>query len=80
MAVNDADPAWSVYADARQKVAELAAGRETALDHIRPLPGHDTDTAKKFRDGAYFLPVVARTQEAFGGLVFSKTPTRGSCR
>lgn len=76
MAVNDADPSWGVYADARQKVADLAAGRETALDRIRPLPGHDEDTAKKFREGAYFLPVVARTQEAFGGLVFSKTPTR----
>lgn len=76
MAVNDADPAWGIHTEARHKVAELAAGREDALGRIRPLPGHDKDTAKKFRDGAYFLPVVARTQEAFGGLVFSKTPTR----
>jgi len=76
MAVNDADPAWGFYADARKKVADLSAGRETALAHVRPLPGHDEPTATKFAEGAYFLPVVARTLEAFGGLVFGKTPTR----
>lgn len=76
MAVNDADPAWSAYGPARAKVADLIAGRETSLHYIRALPGHEADTTQKYREGAYFLPVVARTQEAFGGLVFSKTPTR----
>lgn len=76
MPVDVVDPAWGVYADARLKVAEMHAGRETALKHIRPLPGHDAATKTKFAEGAYFLPVVARTLEAFGGLVFSKTATR----
>lgn len=76
MAVNDRDPAWSAQADNRAKVADLFAGRDTALSYIRALPGHEPATATLFRNGAYFLPVVARTAEAFGGLVFSKTPTR----
>lgn len=76
MAVNDADPIWARYADDRKRVADLHAGRETALPYIRDLPGHDTATAGRFREGAYFLPVVARSVEAFGGLVFAKTPTR----
>lgn len=76
MAVNDRDPAWAVQTDNRAKVADLFSGRDTALSYIRALPGHDETTAKAFRSGAYFLPVVARTAEAFGGLVFAKTPTR----
>lgn len=76
MPVNEADPIWARYAADQQKVADLYAGRETALPYVRSLPGHDTKTADLFRAGAYFLPVVARSVEAFGGLVFAKTPTR----
>lgn len=76
MAVTDRDPAWSAQADNRAKVANLFNGRDTALSYIRALPGHDAETIKLFRAGAYFLPLVARTAEAFGGLVFAKTPTR----
>lgn len=76
MAVNDVDPAWAVYAAARKQTADLFEGRETALPYIRKLPGHDTKTEDRFREGAYFLPLVAKTVEAFGGLVFAKTPTR----
>lgn len=76
MSVRDADPAWRTNAADRTKVAALVAGREDALPYIRPLPGHDTKTADKFRAGAYFLPITARSQEAFGGLVFAKAPMR----
>ena len=76
MPVNDRDPAWAAHSDMRKKVADLHAGRDTALSYIRKLPGHDEVTEKRFREGAYFLPVVARTAEAFGGLVFAKTPAR----
>jgi hypothetical protein len=51
-------------------------GRESAKAYIRPLPGHSTETQTKYRDGAYFLPMTARSAEAFGGLVFAKAPTR----
>lgn len=76
MAVNDRDPAWVVHAGARKKVHDLLSGREDALSYVRALPGHDEATAQRFRAGAYYLPVTARTAEAFSGLVFGKTPTR----
>jgi len=77
MSVRDADPAWQAGVADRAKVAALAAGREASLPYIRPLPGHDVDTTgKKYREGAYFLPITARSQEAFGGLVFAKAPMR----
>lgn len=74
--VNTPDPAWGAHAAARKKVADLYEGREGALAYIRSLPGHSDATAEKFAAGAYFLPLVAKTVEAFGGLVFAKTPTR----
>ncbi len=76
MQVNEVDDAWAGHADAREKVADLNAGRESALSYVRKLPGHEAETEKAFRTGAYFLPMVARTREAFGGLVFGKTPAR----
>lgn len=78
MAVNERDPAWAVHAGARKKVNDLLSGREDALPYVRALPGHEEETAKKFREGAYYLPVTARTAEAFSGLVFGKTPTRSN--
>lgn len=78
MAVNARDPAWAVHADARKKVHDLLSGREDALGYIRALPGHDEATAQRFREGAYYLPVTARTAEAFSGLVFGKTPARSN--
>lgn len=76
MTVRNADKSWAAFADDRAKVKALIAGRTTALPYIRALPGHKVDTQAKFRDGAYFLPMTARTAEAFGGLVFAKAPTR----
>lgn len=76
MDVNDADVAWTGHLAARKKVADLNGGRETALAHVRKMPGHDAPTETAFRGGAYFLPMVSRTREAFGGLVFGKTPRR----
>jgi hypothetical protein len=76
MTVRTADRAWASFADDRAKVAALMGGRETSKAYIRALPGHNTATQTKFADGAYFLPMTARSAEAFGGLVFAKAPTR----
>lgn len=76
MSVRDADASWAEYDEDREKVEDLLKGRSEALEYIRTLPGHDEKTAKKYRDGAYFLPMAARTSEALGGLVFAKAPTR----
>jgi hypothetical protein len=76
MSVRDADAAWQEYAEDRAKVVSLMRGREKALPYIRVLPGFDEAKTVAYRQGAYFLPLVARTSEGMGGLVFAKTPTR----
>jgi hypothetical protein len=42
--VNDRDPAWAEHEKDRQKVADLFNGRESAVAHIRALPGWDPST------------------------------------
>lgn len=76
MPVNDRDPAWAEHILERQKVADLYAGRETAIQYVRGLPGWDPTTLAGISEGTYFLPIVARTVETFGGLVFQKAPQR----
>ena len=76
MTVRTSDRSWAAFADDRARVAALMGGRETAKTYIRALPGHSLETQTKYRDGAYFLPMTARSAEAFGGLVFAKAPTR----
>lgn len=76
MGVRDADPVWKEYAAEVEKVEDLIEGREDALEYVRALPGHDDVRATLYRNGAYFLPMTARTAEAMGGLVFAKTPIR----
>lgn len=76
MPVNDRDPAWGEHEKDRQKVADLFNGRETAKQYVRALPGWDPGALAMIQEGVYFLPIVARTIETFGGLVFMKAPTR----
>jgi hypothetical protein len=76
MTVRDSDSAWKEHADDRAKVRDLLRGREKAVTYIRGLPGFDPEKATAYRSHAYFLPLVARTSEGMGGLVFAKTPTR----
>lgn len=76
MAVNDRDPSWGAHLNDRKKVADIFGGREKAVSYIRGLPGWDAPTLTNIQGGAYFLPMVARTVETFGGLVFMKAPTR----
>lgn len=76
MAVNDVDAAWGRFAYERDRVAKVTAGRDSAVTLVRGLPGWDGPTLQNIQDGAYFLPMVARTQETFAGLVFLKSPSR----
>lgn len=76
MAVDDADAVWGRYKLERDRVAKVFAGRDEAISLIRGMPGWDDDTLKCIREGAYFLPMLARTVETFGGLVFLKSPMR----
>lgn len=47
---------------------------EGVQEYIRKLPGHDTNEEKLFKEQAYLLPAVARTQEAFTGLIMNPEP------
>lgn len=47
---------------------------EGVQEFIRKLPGHDTAEEELFKAQAYFLPAVARTQEAFTGLIMNPEP------
>lgn len=76
MPVNSRDPDWLFHQPARKKVADLFTGRDTAVQYVRGLPGWDGPTLALIRNTAYFLPMVARTVETFGGLVFMKAPSR----
>lgn len=76
MPVNDRDAVWAQHDRERKLVADLFNGRETAKAHVRGMPGWDAPTLKGIQDGAYFLPMVARTVETYGGLVFMKAPMR----
>lgn len=76
MPVNDRDVVWSEHKPERDKVDDLFQGRETATKHVRGLPGWDKETLGLIAEGVYFLPIVARTVETFGGLVFMKPPQR----
>lgn len=76
MPVDTRDPAWAEHIADRDKVAALFSGRETAKEYVRSLPGWEGDSLTMIQDGVYFLPIVARTVETFGGLVFQKAPQR----
>lgn len=76
MAVNDCDATWGRYRAERDRVAKIHAGRDEAVSLIRGMPGWDAETLASIQEGAYFLPMVARTVETFGGLVFLKSPAR----
>lgn len=76
MQVNEADAAWLGQETNRTKVTDFNEGRAKALGYVRALPGHDSKKSAAYASGAYFLPIVSRTGEAFGGLVFGRTPKR----
>ncbi len=76
MAVNDADAAWARFKSERDRVAALLAGKAEARALVIGMPGWDTSTLSAYQEGAYYLPMVSRTLETFGGLVFLKAPAR----
>jgi hypothetical protein len=57
-----------------QKVRDFVAGGDAVRTYVQTLPGHDTDTATAFRNRAYYLPAIARTIDAFTGLIMNPEP------
>lgn len=56
------------------RIRNLMSGADAARREISRLPGHDDKTLKNYRARAYFLPALARTIEAFSGLLFLNEP------
>lgn len=56
------------------RMRNLVSGARAARREVSQLPGHDRDTFNQYRERAYFLPGLARTIEAFGGLLFLNEP------
>ena len=52
----------------------LDGDQTTMQQYIRKLPGHGKDEADLYKQQAYLLPAVARTQEAFTGLIMNPEP------
>lgn len=63
----EAFPAW-------QKVRDFVAGGERVKPYVQGLPGHDTATASAYRKRAYYLPAIARSIDAFTGLIMNPEP------
>jgi len=59
--------AWS-------KVRAFVAGGEAVRPYVQTLPGHDADTASAFRQRAYYLPAIARSIDAFTGMIMNPEP------
>lgn len=57
-----------------QTVRDFVAGGATVRKYVQTLPGHDADTATAFRNRAYYLPAIARTIDAFTGLIMNPEP------
>jgi len=54
------------------KVRAFVSGKVTG--YVRRLGGHDNDDYTEFSEGAYYLPAVPRTLDAFAGLVMTPEP------
>jgi hypothetical protein len=64
----DKEPLWV------KTRAFLSGINEVVQPYIRKLPGHDKNEYELFQKQSYFLPAVARTQEAFTGLIMNPEP------
>lgn len=57
-----------------KKARDFIAGSARVIPYIKTLPGHDDDTAKAFSERAYYLPAIARSVDAFTGLIMNPEP------
>lgn len=56
------------------KVRAFMQGGEYVTPYVLALPGHDADTIAEYRRRAYYLPAVARSVDAFVGLIMNPEP------
>jgi hypothetical protein len=66
--------AYATAAPAWLKVRDFVAGGERVKKYIKTLPGHDEGTVTAFKDRTYYLPAIARSVDAFVGLIMNPEP------
>lgn len=74
MTVDAKHKAYGAAAPGWQKVRDFIAGASLVKPYVLALPGHDKDTTTEYRNRAYYLPAVARSVDAFTGLVMNPEP------
>lgn len=74
MSVDAKHKAYTAAATGWQKVRDFIAGGAVVKPYVLPLPGHDATTISDYRSRAYYLPAVARSVDAFTGLVMNPEP------
>lgn len=57
-----------------QKVRDFVAGGDKARAYVKTLPGHNEATATSYKSRAYYLPAIARSVDAFTGLIMNPEP------
>lgn len=74
MTVDAKHKAYSAALAGWTKVRDFVAGGARVKPYVQTLPGHDGDTASAFRNRAYYLPAIARSIDAFTGMVMNPEP------
>lgn len=74
MTVEAKHKAYTAAAAGWQKVRDFVSGVSAVRKYVQTLPGHDPDTVTAFRNRAYYLPAIARTIDAFTGLIMNPDP------
>jgi hypothetical protein len=64
-----------IIAQARwKKVRDFVGGGPLVKPYIIPLPGHDIQNLAAYRERAYYLPAIARSIDAFTGMIMNPEP------
>lgn len=74
MTVDAKHKAYGTAAPAWKKVRDFIAGGGRVKEYIKTLPGHDESTVTAFKDRTYYLPAIARSVDAFVGLIMNPEP------
>lgn len=74
MPVDSTHKAFTTARASWQKVRDFVAGGALVKPYVRKLPGHSAETLAQFKDRAYYLPAIARSLDAFTGMIMNPEP------
>lgn len=74
MPVNTEHCEYAGISQRAKKVRDFMDGGSKVKPYIHQLPGHTPEIYKKYQDRAYYLPALARTVDAFVGMIMQPQP------